>query len=102
MDYSQYFISLAATAATATIVTGYVTTHLLKTLSSQMKQVASWVIAIGICFLANWQGWGLFADLSLVWTAIYGLATGLVSNGIFDINVIQIILGAIGAKKKTV
>ena len=102
IDISSYFTSLTLLAALATIVSGYVNTHALSNASSTMKQIASWVVAIGLAFVGSLKGLGIVADTSVLFTALNGLAIGLVSNGIFDVSLVQSVLEFIRAKKAKV
>ena len=60
--------------------------------SSLWKQVLSWGVSIAIIGLANVLNIGFAADLSLVSTFLYGLANGLLSNGVFDLSFIRLLL----------
>lgn len=60
--------------------------------SSLWKQILSWGVSIAIIGLANVLNIGFAADLSLVSTFLYGLANGLLSNGVFDLSFIRLLL----------
>ena len=94
------FISLALLAAAVVPVTAFINEHLTKTLSSGAKQATSWVVAVGLAFLGYWKGVGIFADTTILWTVITGVAAGFVSNGIFDISFVQDILTFLKLNKK--
>jgi len=102
IDISNYFGSLSAMATLVVIISGYLNTHVLKTLSSTIKQIVSWAVAIALAFIGQMKGLGVVAEANTLWTIINGLAVGLVANGLFDVNLVQSILTFIGAKKKTV
>jgi len=99
IDISSYFGSLAALASLTVILTGYLNTHVLAGLPSTGKQIASWCVAVVLAFVGQMKGVGFVADTSFVWTAINGLAVGLIANGIFDVKIVQSILEFVKAKK---
>lgn len=99
MNLDQYFGTLSGMVALTLIVAGYLNTHLFTTSATWIKRVVSWLIPIVLSFVGLWQNIGMFEGVNVLWTAIYGLATGLISNGLFDISVIQAILEFIKAKK---
>lgn len=98
VDISSYFGSLALLAGLATIITGYVNTHALSKASGTIKQIVSWVVAVALAFVGQAKGLGIVADTDTLFTVINGVAIGLVSNGIFDITIVQSILEFIKAK----
>lgn len=65
---------------------------LFKIVAPLWKQVFSWVVSIGIVGAANLLNIGFAADSTLVTTLLYGLANGLLSNGVFDISFIRLLL----------
>lgn len=94
MDISNYFISLAALLPLVVLITDLVV-RWLKIQKSTVKQIVSWVISVLLCFFGMFLNLGMFADFSVVTTVAYGFATGLVSNGIFDIKLVQTLLDLI-------
>lgn len=56
------------------------------------KQVISWVISIAIVVVAHLLGIGFAASFTIGTTFIYGIANGLLSNGIFDLSFIRLLL----------
>jgi multisubunit Na+/H+ antiporter MnhB subunit len=64
----------------------------LKIEKGWFRQVTSWVVSAGLCFLAMAFNLGMFQGFSVTYTIGYALATGLVSNGIFDIGLVQTLL----------
>lgn len=60
--------------------------------SSLWKQILSWGISIAIIGIANLLDIGFAADLTLVSTFLYGLANGLLSNGVFDLSFVRLLL----------
>ena len=63
-------------------------------------QLISWVTSILLVFLSWFVGWGF---IEYVWWELIfiGLGIGLAANGIFDINVIKMLLEVIFPKKTT-
>jgi len=102
MDLSLYFQTLATLVPLVVIVSGYLNTYVFKTSTSTVHQIVSWAVALIVAFAGQQLDLGFLADLNLMWTAIYGVALGLVSNGIFDIEIIKAFLALIGARKKPV
>lgn len=99
IDISSYFGSLALLASLATIISGYINTHALSTASGTIKQIVSWVVGVALAFVGSAKGLGIVADTNIVFTLLNGVAIGLVSNGIFDITLVQSVLEFIKAKK---
>jgi hypothetical protein len=100
INLSAYFATLAVCASTVLLITGWLTTHVFKTINGTGKQILSWVVSIGAGFAAQWFGWGLFVGEGLVATLLDGLAVGLIANGLFNLEFIQAILEALKAKIK--
>ena len=89
MDLTVYFASLAALAGLVVVVTELFENFVKNT---TWVQVISWVFAIALAFVGQFFQLGIFIGLTWYWTLIYGVAAGLVANGIFDINIVQAIL----------
>ena len=60
-----------------------------ETAKMNFKQITSWVISIGLSFVGNYFGLGIFAGTTVLQTILYGFILGLVSNGVFDISIIK-------------
>ena len=60
--------------------------------SSLWKQILSWGVSIAAVAIANLFNLGFAADLTFVTTFLYGLANGLLSNGVFDLSFIRLLL----------
>jgi hypothetical protein len=101
VDINDYFGSLGLMASLVAIITGYLNTHVpfLQKANGTIKQLVSWAISIGLVFIGQLKSVGMVADSSTLWTAITGIAVGLVANGIFDIKLVQAILSFIKANK---
>lgn len=85
-----WFVSLGLTAAAAVALAALLNT-LLKT-TGFFKQLVAWVVAVALVGISNLLGVGFAADFTLLYTAIYGVAVGLVANGIFDIEFVKALL----------
>jgi hypothetical protein len=87
-----YFISLAALAGAVLPVT-----ELIKRLigsSGNWTRYLSWIVAVLISLIGGWLNLGILQDLSLLWLLIYGVAAGLIANGVFNIETVRAILSA--------
>ena len=91
MDLSQYFVSLAAIVPLAVLVTEFLKVK-LKIETTWVKQVTAWVVSVVLCLLGMWLNLGILAHVTITQAIVYGIATGLVANGIFDITVVQTLL----------
>lgn len=90
--------SLAGVAAVTVFLAAVVNT-LLKT-EGFFKQLVAWVIAILLLVAGNFANMGFMADLNWFHTIVYGVAAGFVSNGIFDIALVKLILQALKIEPK--
>lgn len=97
MDLTLYFTSFGALAGLVIIITEFLK-NLLKA-NTTWSQVISWGVSMLLVFIGNIFSLGAFVGLTPLWIAIYGIATGLVANGLFDINIIQAILEFIKLRK---
>ena len=85
--------SLAGVAAVTVFLAAAINT-LLKT-SGFWKQLVAWVVAILILVVGNLVNMGFMADLNWLHTIVYGVAAGFISNGIFDLEFVKIVLRAL-------
>ena len=101
LNLNEYFGSLSLMASLVAIITGYLNTYVpfLKNANGTWKQIVSWVISIVVVFIGQLKSVGMVAETNTLWTAITGVAVGLVANGIFDIKIVQAILSFIKANK---
>ena len=91
MDISQYFVSLAVLIPLIILITDFLV-RWLKIEKSWVKQVLSWGVSLILCAVGVTFDLGMFAGVPTYHFVLYGLGVGLVSNGIFDINVVQMLL----------
>lgn len=96
----QFFFSYAGLVLLIQIVTGWI----LKTipmLGKTLKQMTSWVVAVGIAYVGKIYGFGLFADAGLVETIATGVGLGMVANYLYDAKTLESILAIFFANKKS-
>lgn len=94
LDLTSYFVSLAALVPLVILLSGWLN-KVIKAKGFGI-QFITWLISIALVYI----GWafklGLFAEITQWYIIlIYGIATGLVANGIFDIKLIQMFLNYI-------
>jgi len=90
--------SLAGVAAVTVFLAAFLNT-LFKT-AGFMKQIVAWLVALVLIIVGNLVNIGFMAELSWLNTIIYGVAAGLVANGFFDIELVKMILRALGIEKE--
>lgn len=65
-----------------------------------IKQVTAWVIAVLLMVVGNLVNLGFMAEMSWLHTIIYGVAAGFISNGIFDIAFVRLVLQTLKIEAK--
>lgn len=95
LPLDDIFVSVTTLSGVVLPLTGWLRNHLLKKADPQQL---SWAVAVALAFVGYALKLGLFAETGPVWTAIYGLAAGLISNGLADHGLIKFALRLIGAK----
>ncbi len=89
VNFDVFIASLAGYAAVSIFLTGLVNGW-TKITKSWMKQVVSWIIPVVLVVIVSLLlKVGFLAGESVVKVLIFGLGTGLVSNGIFDITFVN-------------
>lgn len=97
---SEHFGSLAAIVLLVPLLT-QLPKKWFNIKSPAWIQVTSWLISIAVCFFGWIFGLGLFATIDVWWQVlVYGIAVGLASNGIFDIQIVKFLLNTIFSIKK--
>lgn len=86
----EYFLSVPGLAALALIITEFLKVQL--NLSGTINQYLAWVIALVISGAGYLLQLGIFIGVDWYFIFIYGLAAGLIANGLFDWNIVQAIL----------
>lgn len=97
IDLAPYFGSLAAVAGAVVALSGWLKTYVIK-VDGIKAQLLTWLISIGIAFLGQWQGLGIFAGGDILTTVLNGVGVGLVANGIYSIEAVQNVLVLVKAK----
>lgn len=93
---SGIFGSLAGLAAIVVPVTGFVKKYLV---TKAPSQVLAWSLSVGLAYGASALGLGLFAATGPIGTLVYGIAGGLIANGLFDVSLTQTLLGKLNLAK---
>lgn len=91
MEIGSYFVSLVALVPLVVVIAEYLKTT-FKVEKSWVKQVLAWGVSVGLCLIGDLLNLGMFKDFNVVTTLAYGVATGLVANGVFDITIVQTLL----------
>lgn len=91
------YVSLAALAAAVLPVTGWLKTHVLKTVN---PQYLSWVVSAALAAAGYALKLGIFAAATPTATALYAVAAGLISNGVANLAVVKVALALLGARVK--
>ncbi len=90
--------SLAGIAA-VTVFLAAAINKLLK-LEGFWKQLTAWVVAILLMVIGNLVNLGFMAEMNWLHTIIYGVAAGFISNGIFDLAFVKLVLQALKIEAK--
>ena len=98
-DFNAWVATLSTVAATAVFV-GAFFIQVFKVTVKIWKQVIVWLVAIALTILGNLLNIGFAAEFPWLTTIVYGFASGLVANGIFDIGTVQGILTFLKLKEK--
>lgn len=97
-DAQSYFATLSAFVALVLAAT-----QMLKkaiNIDGGYAKILSWIVSILLGFIGWYFKLGIFEDLQWYWAIIYGIAGGLMANGIFNIGVVDAILSLIPKKTK--
>lgn len=100
MNLEDYFGTISAMLGASLLITGWITTQVIKDGSNTVNRIVSWLVPIALSFAGKALGLGMFETMTVLWTAINGLGIALAANGVFDITFIQQLLALIGARKK--
>lgn len=87
---SVYFYTLAGLSG----ITVIVSMALINATGARgwLKQLISWLTAMALAWVGYLFNVGMFEGITVGWTIILGLASGITSNGIYDITFVQMIL----------
>lgn len=100
-DFNAWVATLSSIAAAAVFL-GAGVIQIFKVTVKIWKQVIVWLVSIALTALGNLFNIGFAAEFPWLTTIIYGLAAGLVANGLFDINTVQAVLTFLKLKEKKV
>ena len=99
IDINALLTTLSGLAAGSVIISALFIKW-FKATKSWVRQVISWLVPIALMVAGNLANLGFMAEFTWLMTFAYGLGAGLVSNGIFDIGVVQSLLVLLGLKEK--
>ncbi len=88
MEY--YFGSIVALSAIVLPITEFF--KRLFNLEGKWTVTLSWIISIVLAFIGWWLNIGIFENATIMWVVIYGIASAMAANSIFDIQIIQAII----------
>lgn len=101
IDINVLFGSMAGVALGAVVISAL----LIKWFKAEkpwVKQLVSWITPVVVFVVGNLLNFGFMAEFTWLMTFAYGLGAALISNGIFDIAIVQAILAALNLEKKEV
>ena len=96
-DLISYFFTVPSLAALVVVSTQFVKKNFK--LEDDWAQYASFVIGLVWSCIGFFFGYGIFVGVEWYYIFIYGMASALIANGLFDWNLIKAIL--VFAKLKT-
>lgn len=94
----NYFTSFAGLAAAIIPVTSII--NRIFDVGNDYKQLISWLVAVLLGIIPYYLELGIFAGVDWYVALLYSLGAGLVSNGLFDIELVKDILKKIGLEPK--
>lgn len=98
-SYTDVFASLAAIVAAVPVVTE-MTKGFFPKMAPLAVQILSWVVGVALCMFGWWQELGFLAGQQWYIALLYGLGSGLASNGIADTGLIDWLIGLFKSKSK--
>ena len=90
MDVVSLFNTIVTLSGAVVVLSEYVSRFTKA--DGKWARLQSWAVAILIGIFASWLNIGIFHDMDWKGGLLIGVITGLVSNGIFSIEVIKGIL----------
>lgn len=94
MEIGNYFVSLVALVPLVVLISDFLK-RWLKIDKTWVKQVTAWVVSVLLCLVGMWFDLGMFETFKIGTTLAYGVAVGLVANGVFDVGFVQTLLDLI-------
>jgi hypothetical protein len=91
-DIMSLFTNFATFGAGVLVITGVITTYILKNISTLGRSITSWVIATIVGFIGWWLQLGIFVGIEwyMVLVVVISFATG--SNIIYNVDWIRSLL----------
>lgn len=88
-NFNAYMSSLLGIALLSTFITGLILGFINK-IPKWVKRLISWIVPMIFCVVIGAVlNIGFLSDKSVLESVFYGLGAGLVSNGIFEISVVN-------------
>jgi len=81
----NYWLSSTATVAGLTIFLTLLISKFWKTITAIWKQVVALAISLILMAVGNVVNIGFMAEFNVVTTIVYGLVTGFMANGLYDL-----------------
>jgi hypothetical protein len=94
---APYFATLAVFAVAINLFYGWLNTWLLK-LEDKYARWGTYASGVILGAAANYLHLGMFADMTIGWSLVYGFAGALLSNGTFKLEFIESFLVLLRAK----
>lgn len=99
IDINVVFASLAG-VATGSVFISALLIKWFKVTKGWLRQLVSWIAPLVLFVAGNLLNIGFMAEFTWVMTLVYGLGAALISNGIFDIELVKKLLAALNLEKK--
>lgn len=96
-DIYSFFFNVTGMILLIQIVSGWIL-KVLPQFNSTIKQVITWGISVGVAFVGQHYGLGMFNGISTVETVTIGVGLGMVSNHLYDVGTLDNILSIFFAK----
>ena len=77
IDYNAAFLSISALSSTVIIVVDFLKNLWPTVFKGNFLRWFSYLLPIGLAFIASWRAWGMFAELPNLW---YVLAAGALAS----------------------
>lgn len=84
INYNQWFVDVGAVAGLTLFLTGLLLTYVWKTATKRWRQGAAIVIAVILSVGSDLLNFGYLAEAPIYTAAIYGIGSGLISNGFYN------------------
>jgi len=81
----NYWLSSTATVAGLTIFLTLMVAKIWKEITAIWKQIVALLIAMLLMAIGNLVNIGFMAEFNVITTIVYGLVTGFMANGLYDL-----------------